>query len=101
MLCKSCLNKAITKLQADDIIILEYLLVRGAVISQFAISRNEIAKQAKGEEMTLYKCCSSLERLYCFGFIEQQTRVKASKYYITESGKSALLVLDQKTSEVH
>ncbi|MDF2534019.1 MAG: hypothetical protein K0R18_176 [Bacillales bacterium] len=97
MLCKDCLEKAASKLLANDVTILEYLNTQKATIPQCSISREVIRDEL---EMTNHKCFSALERLDCFGFVEKSSRHKASKYHITEGGIVVLSIFENKMKEV-
>lgn len=93
MFCNSCLDKIIDKLLQNEIEVLEYLLNEGATIPQCSISRSTIKNNTSLSE---YKCYTSLDRLECYGMVGQQSRSKSNKYYITESGKYALNMIDKK-----
>lgn len=92
MFCDSCLEKVANKLLADDIVILEYLLNNGSIIPQCAISREIIRDDLK---KTSHKCYTAISRLEWFGFIDRQIRSKG-KYYITESGRRVLNLIEHK-----
>lgn len=97
MFCNSCLEKVANKLLVDDISILEYLLNKGSIAPQCAISREIIRDDLK---TTSHKCFTAINRLEWFGFINRQTGSKKSKYYITESGKHVLNLLEHKLEGV-
>jgi Fe2+ or Zn2+ uptake regulation protein len=96
MFCQSCLEKSITKLLPNDIVVLEYLLKQNATIAQCAISREVIKDE---NDLSIYKCYTALERLECFGMVDKQSRSKTSKYYITDAGKFVLNTIENKIGE--
>lgn len=98
MLCRSCLEKATNKLLSDEIVILEYLLEKEAVLTQCAISRQIIRDDL---DLTSHICYTAIGRLECFDMIEKQPRSKSSKFFITESGKQAIAILNNKFQEVN
>ncbi|MNC03530.1 hypothetical protein D3C81_1201170 [compost metagenome] len=97
MFCQECIKKAIEKLKAEDIIILEYLNNQGAVIKQCSISRLIIKED---NDFSDYKCYTALERLELFDFVNQQQKSKSNKYFITSAGKEALKFAEKKFEEV-
>ncbi|MNV48245.1 hypothetical protein D3C71_1401420 [compost metagenome] len=97
MFCEECIKKAIEKLRAEDIIILEYLHGRGAVVSQCSISRSIVRDE---NNLSDYKCYTALERLELFDFVNQQSKSKSNKYFITSKGKEALVIAEKKLGEV-
>lgn len=97
MFCKNCLEKATDKLLSDEIAILEYLFNKNASLPQCAISRQIIRDDL---DFTSHICYTAISRLECFDMLDKQPRSKSSKYYITESGKFALNILNNKLEGV-
>lgn len=93
MFCNCCLDKIIDKLLQNEIEVLEYLLSENALIPQCSLSRSTIKENTGLSE---YKCYTSLDRLECYSMVGQQGRSKSNRYYITESGKYALEMIDKK-----
>lgn len=97
MYCRDCLIKVTERLLPNDIMILEYLNDIGASILQCAVSRETIMRDV---QLTVHRCYSTLERLNCLGMIERQPKSKTSKYYITDVGRMALRIIEDKMNGV-
>lgn len=93
MFCKNCLQHSISKLKAEDIIIIEYLKEKKATIPQCSISRENIRDDLK---LTSHKCYTAIARLECFDIISRQIVSKSSRYYVTENGQYVLEIMENK-----
>lgn len=97
MFCRECLAHATNKLMTEDIMIMEYLNEKAATIPQCSISREIIRDELN---LTSYKCYTAIGRLECFDIIDRQVISKASRYFLTEIGKQALEIMENKMQGV-
>lgn len=91
MLCIDCSQFATSKLQADDLIVLEYLKEQKAVTTQFSLSKKMLMNEL---ELSIHRITMSLVRLEVLGMIDINNQ--AHKYFITNYGIKALQIIEEK-----
>ena len=63
----------------------------------FLISKSIIKRDSS---LSDYKCYTALDRLELFDFVGQVGKSKSNKYFITDDGKRALSLVEQKMGDV-
>lgn len=94
MFCISCLKSVTSKLQPDDLVVLEYLKEQQAITPQFALSKKHLMNELN---LTIHKITESLHRLDILdmtGFNQ-----KTHKYFITDLGIKAIQIFEDKIIE--